>query len=311
MAKYTHYTEAQKEQARTTDIVDLLRRQGEKVRRAGSEYEWMDGYEKVSIKGNLWYHQYEGTGGNTIDFVQRFMDKTYPEAMEFLLGGSLGTLSTSPPIERRPSGPLELPKRNDNMRRAYAYLLTRRGIDKDVLNAFVKKGMVYESANYHNAVFVGFDKNGVAKHATFRGTGSESTYRGNAPNCEPEYSFHWHGQSEKLFLFEAPIDMLSYISMHKDGWQNHSYAACCGVGDRVMFQMLKDNPNIKDIALCLDNDLGGQKATQRIKEKLTEMGIQHEVLVPIKKDWNEDLLCSDDSEQTEEQEDKPCQELRL
>ena len=305
MAKYTHYTEAQKEQARTTDIVDLLRRQGEKVRRAGSEYEWMDGYEKVSIKGNLWYHQYEETGGNTIDFVQRFMDKTYPEAMEFLLGGSLGTLSTSPPIERRPPGPLELPKQNDNMRRAYAYLLTRRGIDKDVLNAFVKKGMVYESANYHNAVFVGFDKNGAAKHATFRGTGSESTYRGNAPNCEPEYSFHWHGQSERLLLFEAPIDMLSYISMHKDGWQNHSYAAC------VMFQMLKDNPNIKDIALCLDNDLGGQKATQRIKEKLTEMGIQHEVLVPIHKDWNEDLLLPDDGDQTEEQEDKPCQELRL
>ena len=311
MAKYTHYTEAQKEQARTTDIVDLLRRQGEKVRRAGSEYEWMDGYEKVSIKGNLWYHQYEETGGNTIDFVQRFMDKTYPEAMEFLLGGSLGTLSTSPQIERRSPGPLELPKRNDNMRRAYAYLLTRRGIDKDVLNAFVKKGMVYESANYHNAVFVGFDKNGVAKHATFRGTGSESTYRGNAPNCEPEYSFHWHGQSEKLFLFEAPIDMLSYISMHKDGWQSHSYAACCGVGDRVMFQMLKDNPNIKDIALCLDNDLGGQKATQRIKEKLTEMGIQHEVLVPIHKDWNEDLLFPDDGDQTEEQEEIPCQELRL
>ena len=311
MAKYTHYTEAQKEQARMTDIVDLLRRQGEKVRRAGSEYEWMDGYEKVSIKGNLWYHQYEETGGNTIDFVQRFMDKTYPEAMEFLLGGSLGTLSTSPPIERRPPGPLELPKRNDNMRRAYAYLLTRRGIDKDVLNTFAKKGMVYESADYHNAVFVGFDKNGVAKHATFRGTGSESTYRGNAPNCEPEYSFHWHGQSEKLFLFEAPIDMLSFISMHKEGWQNHSYAACCGVGDRVMFQMLKDNPNIKDIALCLDNDLGGQKATQRIKEKLTEMGIQHEALVPIHKDWNEDLLFPDDGDQTEEQEEIPCQGLRL
>ena len=297
MSKYTHYTEQQKEQARMTDIGDLLRRQGEKVRRAGSEYEWMDGYEKVSIKGNLWYHQYEETGGNTIDFVQRFMDKTYPEAMEFLLGGSLGTLSTSPPIERRPPGPLELPKRNDNMRRAYAYLLTRRGIDKDVLNTFARKGMVYESADYHNA--------------TFRGTGSESTYRGNAPNCEPEYSFHWHGQSERLFLFEAPIDMLSFISMHKDGWQNHSYAACCGVGDRVMFQMLKDNPNIKDIALCLDNDLGGQKATQRIKEKLTEMGIQHEALVPIHKDWNEDLLFPDDGDQTEEQEEIPCQGLRL
>ena len=78
-----------------------------------------------------------------------------------------------------------------------------------------------------------------------------------------------------------------------------------------MFQMLNDNPNIKDIALCLDNDLGGQKATQRIKEKLTEMGIQHEVLVPIHKDWNEDLLFPDDGDQTEEQEEIPCQGLRL
>ena len=99
--------------------------------------------------------------------------------------------------------------------------------------------------------------------------------------------------------------------MHKDGWQSHSYAACCGVGDRVLFQMLKDNPNIKDISLCLDNDLGGQKATQRIKEKLIEMGIPHKVLVPIHKDWNEDLLLPDDGDQTEEQEEIPCQELRL
>jgi len=271
----------------------------------------MDGYQKVTIRGNLWFHQYEQTGGNAVDFVQRFMGKSYPEAMEYLLGGTLGTLSTSPPVERKPPGPLELPKRNDNMRRAYAYLLTRRGIDKDVLNAFARKGMVYESADYHNAVFVGFDKNGTAKHATYRGTGSESTYRGNSPNSAPEYSFHWHGQSEKLFLFEAPIDMLSFISMHKEGWQQHSYASCCGVGDRVMFQMMKDNPNIKDIALCLDNDDGGKKATKRIQDKLTEMGIKHEVLVPIHKDWNEDLLLPDAGEPTEEQEDTPCQELRL
>ena len=310
-SKYTHYTEAQKEQARSTDIVDLLHRQGEKVKRAGSEYEWMDGYQKVTIRGNLWFHQYEQTGGNAVDFVQRFMDKSYPEAMEYLLGGTLGTLSTSPPVERKPPGPFELPKRNDNMRRAYAYLLTKRGVDKDVLNAFARKGMMYESADHHNAVFVGFDKNGTAKHATYRGTGSESTYRGNSPNSAPEYSFHWHGQSERLFLFEAPIDMLSFISMHKEGWQQHSYASCCGVGDRVMFQMLKDNHNIKDIALCLDNDDGGKKATKRIQEKLAEMGIQHEVLVPIHKDWNEDLLLPDDGEQTEEQEEIPCQGLRL
>lgn len=311
MSKYTHYTEAQKEQARTTDIVDLLRRQGEKVRRAGSEYEWLDGGQKVSIKGNLWYHQYEQIGGDAIDFVRRFMGKSYPEAMEYLLGGSLGTLATAPPIERKPPGPLDAPTRHDNMRRVYAYLLTRRGIDKDVLTAFARKGMVYESAKYHNTVFVGFDKNGIAQHAMLRSIGSESTFRGNAPSSKPEYSFHWHGQSEQLFVFEAPIDMLSYISMHKDGWQNHSYAACCGVGDSVLFQMMKDNPNIRKVALCLDNDAGGYKATKRITSKLIEIGIKYEVLVPIRKDWNEDLLNPDEGEQTEEQEKTPCQELQL
>ena len=52
--------------------------------------------------------------------------------------------------------------------------------------------------------------------------------------------------------------MLSYISMHKDGWQQHSYAAACGVSDRVLFQMMKDNPSIKTVCLCLDNDDGGR-----------------------------------------------------
>ena len=71
MSGYVHFTDEQKDRARQTDIVSLLERQGEKVRRAGSEYEWLDGTAKVSIRGNLWFHQYEREGGNAIDFVKR------------------------------------------------------------------------------------------------------------------------------------------------------------------------------------------------------------------------------------------------
>ena len=56
-------------------------------------------------------------------------------------------------------------------------------------------------------------------------------------------------------MFEAPIDMLSFISMRKDGWHDHSYAACCGVADHVLRQMMKDNPNIGYVYLCLDSDV--------------------------------------------------------
>ena len=298
MSSYIPYTEAEKEKARQTDIADLLRRQGETLKRSGSELEWRDGSQKVTIRGNLWFHQYDQKGGDAIDFVRRFYNKTYPEAMEYLLGGCGGTLKTSPPVVKEKK-PFELPPKNDNMRRAFAYLTKNRGVDKDVLQAFADRNMIYESADYHNAVFIGYDRNGVPRHAHKRGTGQASTYRGNVDSCVPEYSFHWHGNSDKLYLFEAPIDMLSFISMHKERWKTHSYAAACCISSRVLHQMMKDNPNIKEVYLCLDNDSAGQIGNTRISEELQKLGIPHEILVPIHKDWNEDLLYLPD--ETEEE----------
>lgn len=286
---YIHFTDEQKEIARQTDIADLLRRQGETLKRSGSELEWRDGSQKVTVRGNLWFHQYDQEGGDAIDFVRRFYNKTYPEAMEYLLGGCGGTLKTSPPVVKEKK-PFELPPKNDNMRRAFAYLTKTRGVDKDVLQAFADRNMIYESADYHNAVFIGYDRNGIPRHAHKRGTGQTSTYRGNVDSCVPEYSFHWHGNSDKLYLFEAPIDMLSFISMHKDRWKTHSYAAACCISSRVLHQMMKDNPNIKEVYLCLDNDGAGQIGNTRISEELQKLGIPHEILVPIHKDWNEDVL---------------------
>ena len=291
--KYIHFTKDQREQARMTDIADLLRRQGETLKRSGKEYEWRNGSEKVTIRGNLFYHQYEGEGGDAIDFVRRFYNLDYPEAMEYLLGGTNGTLKTAQPVTQKPPEPFVLPKRNDNMRRVFAYLLSKRGIDRDVLYTFVRENMIYESAEYHNVVFVGYDKDGKAVHANMRGTGGESTFKGNAPNGIPEYSFHRTGTDDTLYLFEAPIDMLSYISLHKDGWKQHSYAAGCGVSDRVLFQMLIDNPNLERIYLCLDSDDAGQKAANRISDRMRFSGLKTEILIPIHKDWNEDLLLNE------------------
>ena len=202
-----------------------------------------------------------------------------------------------------------MPERNESMRRVYAYLLLKRGLDKDVVSAFSKKGLIYESADYHNVVFVGDDKDGKVRHISMRGTGTTSNYRGNVPNSEPEYSFHWTGKSDKLYLFEAPIDMLSYITMHKEGWDKHSYAACCGVGDKVLDQMLKDNPQIKKVYLCLDNDEVGKKFDERISDKLFEKGVACKILVPKNKDWNEDLLNQGTKEQTEDQSEGKEEEL--
>lgn len=291
---YIRFTDEQKQAARETDLVAFLQRRGEGLKRSGSEYEWKDGSAKVTVRGNLWFHQYERVGGDAIDFVQRFYSLDYPQAVELLLDGRSGfekpTKRTA--IQQKPTKEFLLPKRNNTMRRVYAYLLQQRGIDREVLNAFVRKKMIYESAGHHNVVFVGYDQDGVARHAHKRGTNSQSTYKGNQDGSRPEFSFHWCGQSNRLYFFEAPIDLLSFISLNKTNWQDHSYAAACGVSDHVLWQMMKDNSKLNHVCLCLDNDEAGQTASQRIAAKLNTHGISNEVLIPTRKDWNEDILHS-------------------
>lgn len=289
MSTYIYFTKEQRERARRTDLANFLISQGEKVKKSGSEYEWLDGLQKVTIRGHLWYHQYEQKGGDAVDFVRRFYNKDYAEAVEMLLNNCDGQIVNSQ-ITERERKPFILPARNDRMSRVFSYLLLTRGIDKDVLYEFVRRKMIYESSDFHNAVFVGYDSNGKPRHAHKRGTVTSNPYKGNVAGSQPEFSFHWHGTSDKMFLFEAPIDMLSYISMHKENWQEHSYAASCSVSDRVLFQCLKDNPNIKNVFLCFDNDEAGQTANKRIVDKLNSMNIKSEILIPIHKDWNEDIL---------------------
>ena len=112
---YIPFTEEQKERARKTDLVSLLRSQGETLKRSGKEYEWRDGSEKVTVRGNLWYHQYDQEGGDAIAFVKRFYNKSYPEAVSYLLGDSEGFLQAAP-IPKREPVVFELPERNDYMR---------------------------------------------------------------------------------------------------------------------------------------------------------------------------------------------------
>lgn len=247
---YTHFTPEEKDRAHNTDLITFLSSRGEELKRSGSEYQWLDGSEKITVRGNVWYHQYEQKGGDAVSFVQRFFDKSYPEAVQLLLDSGAGPIIPSDTTEKQDKTFI-LPPRYDNPRRAAAYLMNTRGIDHDVLLEFYRHGMFYESADYHNAVFVGFDADGIPRHAAKRSIGKNSHYKGNADGSRPEYSFHWHGTNGILMAFEAPIDMLSMITMvdrNGPGWEKSSYCACCGVSDHVIRQMFKKSCHLSHVS---------------------------------------------------------------
>jgi hypothetical protein len=155
------------------------------------------------------------------------------------------------------------------MRRVYAYLMKQRCIDADIISHFARAKTLYEDAQHHNAVFVGCDESGVPRHAHKRSTLTIGTpYRGNVASSDPKYSFHHIGGSNRLYVFEAPVDMLSFLTMHPNNWQRHSHVALCGVSPQAMFWMMEQNIEIQEVALCLDNDAAGIAASKRIAERL-------------------------------------------
>ena len=288
---YVYFTDDQKQRANAVDLEDFLTRQGEKLLRSGREKRLTSDHS-ITVRGNEWYDHAAEKGGCAIDFVQMFYGRSFPDAVTMLLNGEQGQAYR--PSEQRksePPRPFVLPEANHDMRRVYAYLTRTRCLDREVVSAFARMKMIYEDARYHNAVFVGFDKDGIARHAHKRGTYTQGEpFKGNVDGCDPRYSFHHTGQGDTVYVFEAPIDMLSFLSLYQQDWQRHSYVSLCGVAEHALLQLLEESPQVKKIGLCLDNDKAGIKARKRLASILVGKGYSEVFsLLPHQKDWNEDL----------------------
>ncbi len=292
-------TKQQRYLAGRTDLVALLRSRGETLKRLGSEWEWKFHDERVTIRGHLWFDQYTQKGGDAVDFFRYFYGESEEQAAAMLLNCSVADLEKLParslPMSSHPKQEepkqLEFPPAHSNMRRVFAYLCQTRGIAPEVVSAFARKGLLYESASHHNAIFVGQDEQGKIRHLHARGTLTGSHFRQTLPGSEKEYSFHWQGANGKLYAFEAPIDLLSYISLHPEGWQEHTYVALCGVSAAPIHRLLETQPQLEEITLCLDNDEAGHNAARRIVgELLREWNVTVSAEFPTLKDWNDELL---------------------
>ena len=138
---------------------------------------------------------------------------------------------------------------------------------------------------------MGTDEQGVPRHAHKRSTNSQGkSFKVNVEGSKPQYSFHHVGQDSILYVFEAPVDMLSFLTLYPEGWQEHSYVALCGTGGQAVRWMLEQSAYLRDVVLCLDHDVPGQTAAKRLQEELQGAGYHSSILLPVHKDWNDGLV---------------------
>ena len=300
MGSFIYFADEQKHRANSVNLVELLQRRGEKLLPSGRDKRLASDHS-ITVRGNQWFDHATGEGGLAVDFVRRFYNLSFPEAVALLLDGEQGEAYHS--VEEKPAEnpkPFMVPQANERMSRVYAYLVQHRGIEREIVNSFVQAGLLYEDAEYHNAVFIGKDEHGIVRHAHKRSVNSEGkAFRINVEGSDPRYSFHWTGTTEQLYVFEAPIDLMSFITIYPQDWRYHSYVALCGTAEHAMLWLLEQNPHLQNVTLCLDNDDAGQKAVERLTSILHENGYTDIVpLLPEAKDWNEELLVQQQAEQS-------------
>jgi hypothetical protein len=197
-------------------------------------------------------------------------------------GQSPGSLSQpEKDRERR----LVLPEAQEGYPVSVVRYLAGRGIARSVIEYCIAYRLLYESKEYHNAVFVGYDAGGVARYAALRGT--VGGFKGEASGSDKHYSFSICTQPAPVtvHVFESAIDLLSFATLElraKRDWQRDALLSLAGVFKQkrekvvpvALSQFLADHPSVRTLCLHLDNDEIGRSAAKGIMEGLADAPYQ-------------------------------------
>ena len=268
-----------------------------RVKDQGGLFVWRD--------GSHWYCHSTGEGGRAVDLVKKILgysNNEYRQALDFIVDNVLVwsnhsykeiRRSTAPPKE--PPKEFILPEKAEKNNRVAAYLRHERGISYKVINYAMESKILYQDKKYGNCCFVGYDNSGVPRYCTKRGTNSFQQFRGEVAGSDKSYSFKMMGsntQGAKLYIFEAPIDVMSHAALNEivgRDWSKDTRLAMGGCCYLPIERHLKDSPGrYSELVICTDNDEAGIKMAKEIEEKY---GGEYKVTrrSSFAKDWNEDL----------------------
>ena len=293
------------EQARQMDLLSYLKAyEPSNLKRVAGNVYCTREHDSLKISNGKWYWWSRGFGGvSALDYLIKVRDYGFVEAVEALTGIAAEWKPPPPAPKKDEPKVLLLPPKNKDCDRVMQYLFGR-GIDPAIIQECVADGMVYESADYHNAIFIGRDESGTPKYAACRGT--VGSFKGDASGSDKRYSFRLLARepTDTVHLFEAAIDLLSYATYLKcegKDYKSENLLSLSGVYQPkkdikeskipiALTTFLRANPQIKTIILHLDKDKAGRLCTAALKELLQKDYKIVDDPPPIGKDFNDFLF---------------------
>lgn len=312
-----YYNKTQIQKAKEIDIINFLSSEyGLSFKREGTYFRCTDeGYSSLVIKPDRkeWYWNSHNRlhGKGVLDWLEYVEGLSFVDSMKKVIGNP-DSYTTENIIEENTKHKKtennteyfdenKIPKKADGKyRNVFAYLTKTRHISVSVVTELMKSHRIYQDTR-KNAVFTNLDDNGEVGFWCLRGTNTEKKFTRNMSGSNnPYYGFAVDAITEcdTLYVFEAPIDLLSHCTISdlkygKGSWQNQSRIALCGVNDKALECYLPHHKNVRTIKFCLDNDETGRTATQKLMAKYYELGYKTQSITYKcpGKDINE-ILCN-------------------
>ena len=277
--------------ARAVSLYDfVLAYHGGLFKRSGQSL-YMKEHEGIYIKkGFPGYNDFSNEKhGNPIDFLMRHLGYGFIDAVTTLnrFSGSVPECrrvyrqDTDPKTIAAPA-PVSLPPPADRpFRNMYAYLMGR-GIPVWMIRRLEQTGLAYQDRSHNNVVFVSKERDYCELRGTF--TYADRPFHG-CRKAGPDRFWYMSlddGKPEMAYVCEASIDAISLCLIHKDRGEAEKalYVSIGGISNQQAIQRVK---RMLPVTLAVDNDRAGEECRNRNPDL--------PFIIPVNKDWNEDLKC--------------------
>jgi len=279
------FTEEQLENARSVGILEWMQKNEPHnlVSNGNNEFRHKEHSSFIISNGKWNWINGEMGGYSALDYLVKYRGEKFVDAVKRLNADIGWSVQKSQAMTDEPKNshatprvpkPFKLPEKHENNNRAIEYLKSR-DISMETIQKCIDAGILYQSKNIPNCVFVGHD-DGKPKYAYQRGIVGE--FKGEARGSKKIYGFCMQPDSENgektIAVFESPLDALAHksfmeIAQRSDNVQWDGYRLSLGgTTSGALERFLENNPQIEKVYFCLDNDDAGDKATDRMIREL-------------------------------------------
>jgi len=232
-----------------------------------------------------------GEHGNPIELLKDYLGYTFVDAVL-----ALSQFGDDDDYDYDFNRELIIPEHADMYDRAAKYLIETRGIDSKLVSKLMKDGLIYQEQGHNNICFES------GNYIELHGSLSYKSFKGIAAGSDSDgywaFGFTDKPKNQSIcYVCESAIDAMSLFCImdeaaRRDGAETPQcyFASMGGLKQGALDRIRKE---FKHVILAVDNDSVRDDTDEDAGRNFCNKDQNSLLLrkIPLKKDWNEDLLA--------------------